>query len=185
MAGRRHATDVTNAHRTSLVALQDGRWDERLLAFYGISREHLPAIQPTAGEFGVLGCTRLAGVPVTAVLGDQHASLLGQDCTREGQVKNTYGTGCFLLCNTGARPIITDDGLITTIAFQLGPSAPLAFALEASISSAGSSIKWMTEQLGLLKSSAELGTRGLLGAAADVQTALRRGRAAASSLCPD
>ncbi|PJF17716.1 hypothetical protein PSACC_02481 [Paramicrosporidium saccamoebae] len=152
-----HVSDVTNAHRTSLLNLQSLQWDQELLDCYKLPpsvSSCLPSVKPSVADFGVLGDTCLQGVPVSAALGDQHAALLGRGCTEVGQVKNTYGTGCFLLCNVGTKPILTDDGLVSTVAYHLGASP--VYALEAPIASAGSSIEWLKSKLGMLVDSKEI-----------------------------
>jgi glycerol kinase len=149
---------VTNAHRTSLLNLQSLQWDQKLLDCYKLPSavlSCLPTVKPSVADFGVLGDTSLQGVPIAAVLGDQHAALLGRGCTEVGQVKNTYGTGCFVLCNVGSKPILTDDGLVSTVAYHLGDSP--VYALEAPIASAGSSIEWLKNKLGILNNYKEIG----------------------------
>ncbi len=149
----RHVTDVTNASRTQLMNLHTLDWDDELLAAFGIPRAVLPEIVPSCG---VLAEARgeLAGVPVASVLGDQQAALFGQCCFRPGEAKNTYGTGCFLLMHTGAQPVASSHGLITTVACRR-ESEPASYALEGSIAVAGASVQWLRD-LGLIRTSAEI-----------------------------
>lgn len=150
--GNPHFTDVTNAHRTSLLDLRSLKWSDELANIFGLERllSCLPTVHPSVSHFGKLKDTSLRGVPITAILGDQHASLLGHGCVKKGMVKNTYGTGCFVLCNIGERPMVTTDGLICTVAYQLGPDQPPMYALEAPIASGGSAFRWL-QNVGLLK----------------------------------
>jgi glycerol kinase len=153
---RPHVTDVTNAHRTALVDLKSLKWNKTLAALQGLDLSTLPQIHPSTHTFGYFEKTKLAKVPVTAVLGDQHAALLGHGCLDPGQTKNTYGTGCFMLCNVGPKPVHTDDGLISTVAFQLGKNP--SYALEASIASAASSFEWLKNKIGILSDTKAIGT---------------------------
>ena len=149
-----HVTDVTNASRTQLMNLRSLAWDETLVEAFGIPRAVLPAIVASSG---VLGTARglLAGVPVAGVLGDQQAALFGQACFNAGDAKNTYGTGCFLLANTGETPVVSRHGLITTLAYQRAGEAP-RYALEGSIAVTGALVQWLRDKLGLIRSSAEV-----------------------------
>jgi glycerol kinase len=157
--GGAHATDVTNACRTQLMNLRTLDWDDDLLALFGIPRQMLPQIHrsstPTA-----YGVTRASGVfgaevPITGVLGDQHAATLGQACCAPGEAKNTYGTGNFLLLNTGDRIVPSTHGLLTTIAYSLGEAAPV-YALEGSVAVTGAAVQWLRDQMGIIRSAAEV-----------------------------
>lgn len=149
-----HVTDVTNASRTMLMALDTLDWDPESLLTFGAPREMLPRIGPSSG---VIGTARrwLPGVPVAGLLGDQQAALLGQGCVVPGSVKNTYGTGCFMLLNTGGRRSISRSGLITTVAYGL-PNGKTHYALEGSIAVAGAAVQWLRDGLGLIANAAEI-----------------------------
>jgi glycerol kinase len=153
--GRAHATDYTNASRTMLFDIGRLRWDEDLLDFFGVPKAVLPEALPSSGGFGrTEKIGRLpAGIPITGVAGDQQAALFGQACFDPGTVKNTYGTGCFILLNTGRRRVASAEGLVTTLA--CGPEGSVVFALEGSVFVAGASVQWLRDQLGLLRTSAE------------------------------
>ncbi len=153
-AGGVHRTDVTNASRTQLMHLDTLNWDEEMLRAFDIPRSMLPEICSSSGIFGELTTTSLRGVPVGGMLGDQHAALVGQTCFAPGQAKNTYGTGCFLLMNTGEK-IFSRHGLLTTVAYRFG-DAPPVYALEGSIAVAGALVQWVRDNLGLIGSSAEI-----------------------------
>ena len=155
----RHATDVTNASRTLLMNLETLNWDDELLAVIGVPRAMLPEIRPSSEIYGEAGAA-LAGVPVASVLGDQHAALVGQTCFNPGEAKCTYGTGSFLLMNTGARPVASESGLLTTLGYQLG-SAPPTYALEGSIAVTGALVQWFRDNIGLIGSAAEIETLAL------------------------
>ncbi len=150
-----HSTDVTNASRTQLMNLDTLAWDDRLLAKFQIPRSMLPEIRSSSCHFGTLAVTSLAGTPVGGMLGDQHAALVGQACFTPGQVKNTYGTGCFLLMNTGDKKVVSRNGLLTTVAYQLG-EAPVQYALEGSVAIAGALVQWLRDNLGIIGSSDEV-----------------------------
>jgi glycerol kinase len=149
-----HLTDVTNASRTQLMDLATLDWDDELLEVFGIPRAVLPRIVSSSEIYGVAR-GELGGVPVAGVLGDQQAALVGQTCFRPGEAKNTYGTGCFLLMNTGARPVVSSCGLITTVAYRFGPAAP-CYALEGSVAIAGALVQWLRDNLGVIRTSAEV-----------------------------
>ncbi|MDR3538112.1 MAG: glycerol kinase GlpK [Acetobacteraceae bacterium] len=151
-----HVTDVTNASRTQLMNLATLAWDESLLDAFTIPREVLPQIVPSSSVLGVAGAP-LANVPIAGILGDQQAALLGQACCEAGEAKNTYGTGCFLLLNTGTTPMQSRHGLVTTVAAKLG-DAPATYALEGSIAITGALVQWLRDNLGLIRSSAEVET---------------------------
>ncbi len=150
-----HVTDVTNASRTQLMNLATLSWDDDLLQTFQVSKAMLPRICSSAEVFGSIKEGVLAGVPIAGVLGDQQAALVGQTCYRPGEVKNTYGTGCFLLMNTGSRAVQSKCGLITTIAYKFGDQ-PVAYALEGSIAVTGALVQWLRDNLGLIAASSEI-----------------------------
>ena len=150
--GGLHATDVTNAARTQLLNIATLQWDEEILSALQIPRACLPEIRSSSEIYG-RGRT-LAGVPIAGVLGDQHAALLGQACLKPGEAKNTYGTGCFLLMNTGPR-LPSRHGLLTTLGYKLG-DAPPVYALEGSIAITGALVQWLRDNLGLIRSADEI-----------------------------
>jgi glycerol kinase len=152
---RLHLTDVTNASRTQLMNLATLQWDESMLRAFDIPRELLPQIVSSSEVYGEIGKGVLSGVPIAGVLGDQHAALVGQTCFLPGEAKNTYGTGCFLLMNTGETPVTSAAGLVTTVAYKFG-SAPACYALEGSIAIAGALVQWLRDNLGLIASSADI-----------------------------
>ncbi|MEU4564359.1 glycerol kinase GlpK [Actinoplanes sp. NPDC023936] len=147
LTGGQHLTDVTNASRTMLMDLESLEWDQRLLDLFGITRAMLPEIRPSAEIYG-----HFEGVPIAAAIGDQQAALFGQTCFAPGEAKCTYGTGGFLLMNTGSTPVRSSHGLITTVGYQFGSS--VTYALEGSIAVAGAAIQWLRDQLGVLDSAA-------------------------------
>ncbi len=155
-----HATDVTNASRTLLMDLDTLDWDEDLASVFGIDPDlaasMLPRIHPSVGHLGTIeGAEPLNGVPVCGILGDQQAATFGQAAFDRGDVKNTYGTGCFLLQNTGTTPEPSSHGLVTTVAYQV-EDAPAVYALEGSVAVAGSLVQWLRDNLGLIRTSAEV-----------------------------
>ncbi len=162
-AGGIHVTDVTNASRTMLMNLLTLDWDDAVLAAMAIPRAILPRIASSSEVYGVAGGP-LAGVPIAGDLGDQQAALFGQTCFAAGEAKNTYGTGCFLLLNTGERPVASTSGLLTTLAYRLGDQPP-AYALEGSIAVAGALVQWLRDNLGLIGAADEI--EGLAGSVAD------------------
>ncbi|GAB3479235.1 glycerol kinase GlpK [Amycolatopsis cihanbeyliensis] len=151
-----HVTDVTNASRTLLMNLGTLDWDEELLCFFGIPRRMLPEIRSSTE---VYGDTRrvVPGIRIAATLGDQHAALFGQTCFAPGEAKCTYGTGSFLLMNTGTEPVHSTHGLLTTVAFRIGDE-PARYALEGSIAITGSLVQWFRDGLGLITSAPEIET---------------------------
>jgi glycerol kinase len=149
-----HLTDVTNASRTQLMNLATLQWDDTLLTAFGIPRGVLPEIVASSAVYG-MGRGVLDGVPIAGVLGDQQAALMGQACFAPGDVKNTYGTGCFLLMNTGEVPVASSSGLVTTVAWQFGEQKP-CYALEGSIAVTGALVQWLRDNLGMIKTSAEV-----------------------------
>jgi len=147
--GRVHATDASNASRTLCLSLKTGDWDDEMLKLLGVPRAVLPAVLPSAGTLGEtsdLGWLPRA-VPVTGIAGDQQAALFGQACHAPGAAKNTYGTGCFMLLNTGTTPVASSRGLLTTIAWRIGGRT--TYALEGSVFIAGAAIQWLRDGLGL------------------------------------
>lgn len=150
-----HKTDVTNASRTQLMNLATLDWDDEILQTLGIPRHMLPAICPSSGYFGTIQEGSFKGINVMGVLGDQQAALVGQTCFAPGQAKNTYGTGCFMLMNTGTQVVPSQHGLLTTVAYQLG-NQPAHYALEGSIAYAGSLVQWCRDNLGIISSSADI-----------------------------
>ncbi len=149
-----HVTDVTNAGRTMLMNIGTLEWDEALLAAFGIPRPVLPRIVASSDLFAEARGT-LAGVPVAGILGDQHAALVGQTCFQPGEAKNTYGTGCFLLINTGTEPVPSRAGLLTTLGYKFGNS-PAVYALEGSIAITGALVQWLRDNLRMIGSSSEV-----------------------------
>ncbi|QUD89975.1 glycerol kinase GlpK [Phenylobacterium montanum] len=150
----RHVTDVTNASRTMLMALDGLDWDEALLEAIGVPRAMLPEIRPSSEVYGTARGV-LQGAPVASALGDQQAALFGQTCFAPGEGKSTYGTGAFLLVNTGERPVASKSGLLTTVGYRIG-EAPTVYALEGSIAVAGSLVQWLRDNLGLIQSASEI-----------------------------
>lgn len=150
-----HVTDVTNASRTLLMDLEALDWDEGLCREIGVPRGILPEIRPSVGQFGVVRRRGpLSGVPITGVLGDQQAALFGQGCLDQGDAKMTYGTGLFMLLNTGEQRQRSENGLLTTVAYQVDGEAPV-YALEGSVAVGGSLMQWLRDQLGVLRSAKE------------------------------
>jgi glycerol kinase len=147
-----HATDVTNASRTQLMDLDTLAWDSGMLRDLRVPAAMLPAIRSSSEHFADLKGSALAGVPICGLLGDQHAALVGQACFQPGELKNTYGTGCFLLMNTGESRVHSSAGLLTTLAYRLGQQAPV-YALEGSIAVTGSLVQWLRDNLGLIETS--------------------------------
>ena len=153
-ASGRHIVDATNASRTQLMNIETLEWDEELLRIFDIPPACLPKISASSEVYGeCVGA--LAGVPLAGALGDQHAALLGQACIKAGDAKNTYGTGCFLLMNVGETPRVSKNGLLTTLAYQLGDAKP-CYALEGSIAIAGALVQWLRDNLGIIKESSEI-----------------------------
>lgn len=151
-----HVTDVTNASRTLLMDLTTLQWDEQLCEAMGIPMSMLPQIRPSVGDFRrVRARGSLAGVPIRGVLGDQQAALFGQACFGPGDAKNTYGTGLFMLLNTGRAPKWSTKGLITTVAYQIENQKPV-YALEGSVAVGGSLVQWIRDNLGLISSAPEI-----------------------------
>ena len=152
-----HVTDVTNASRTLLMNLHDLGWDEKILASIGVPAAVLPEIRSSSEVYGTTSVGGLDDVPVASALGDQQAALFGQTCFAEGEAKSTYGTGTFMLMNTGGTPVNSYNGLITTVGYRIGDDAPV-YALEGSIAVTGSLVQWMRDQMGLISTAAEIET---------------------------
>jgi glycerol kinase len=152
-----HVTDVTNASRTQLMNLQTLDWDEELLEAFEIPRAMLPQVRSSSEVYGAARLPEISGVPVAGVLGDQQAALVGQACFRPGEVKNTYGTGCFLLMNTGERIVPSTCGLLTTVAYKFGKAAA-CYALEGSVAITGALVQWIRDNLGLIEKSSDIET---------------------------
>lgn len=153
--GGLHITDVTNASRTQLMRLDSLQWDDELLRTFSIPRSVLPSIASSSEVYGEVASGPLKGLPIAGILGDQQAALVGQTCFQPGEAKNTYGTGCFLLMNTGHRPVSSAAGLVTTVAYRFGKS-DACFALEGSIAISGALVQWLRDNLGLIRSSGEV-----------------------------
>jgi glycerol kinase len=155
--GGTHLTDVTNASRTQLFNLESCEWDEELLQLFSIPKQILPRVCSSSEMYGTVSHKSLDGVPLAGILGDQQAALVGQTCFNPGEAKNTYGTGCFLLLNTGVNRVLSKHGLLTTIAYRFGNEAP-RYALEGSVAITGALVQWVRDNLGLIQSSAEIET---------------------------
>jgi glycerol kinase len=153
--GGLHLTDVTNASRTQLMDLATLEWDANILKDFQIPEGMLPKIVSSSEYFGNATLPPVAGVAIAGVLGDQQAALVGQACFKPGEAKNTYGTGCFMLMNTGTKPVLSKCGLLTTVAYRLGEE-PARYALEGSIAITGALVQWLRDNLGLIHSSAEV-----------------------------
>lgn len=154
LTGGLHITDVTNASRTQLMDLATCQWDDEILGIFNIPKIMLPEIKPSSAVYG-LAKGVLGGVPLAGILGDQQAALVGQTCFNPGQGKNTYGTGCFLLMNTGEKPVPSQHGLLTTVAYQLG-NEPVHYALEGSVAITGALVQWLRDNLGIIKNSPDI-----------------------------
>jgi glycerol kinase len=153
--GKLHITDVTNASRTLIYNIHTLKWDEELLEILDIPKEILPVVKASSEVYGVTS-EELLGVkiPVSGIAGDQQAALFGQMCVKKGMVKNTYGTGCFVVMNTGSKPIASKHKLLTTIGWQIG--GEVTYAIEGSIFIGGAVVQWLRDQLGIIKSSSEI-----------------------------
>jgi glycerol kinase len=154
--GGLHLTDVTNASRTQLMQLAGLQWDPELLEALGIPPAMLPEIVPSSAVYGEIAAEPLRGVVLAGDLGDQQAALVGQTCFQPGEAKNTYGTGCFMLLNTGTRIVPSSHGLLTTVAYQLG-NQPAHYALEGSVAITGALVQWLRDNMGLIRMSSEIG----------------------------
>jgi glycerol kinase len=157
--GALHVTDVSNAARTMLYNIHTLDWDDEILAELRIPRAMLPQVRPSSAIYGQCdGALLGAEIPLAGAAGDQQAALFGQTCFEPGQAKNTYGTGCFLLLNTGDQAVASDRGLLTTIAWQLGEGQQITYALEGSVFVAGAAIQWLRDGLGIIDHAAETET---------------------------
>jgi glycerol kinase len=154
--GGLHLTDVTNASRTLLMNLETLQWDDQILAALDIPRVMLPEIRPSSQVYAT-ATGALAGIPLAGDLGDQQAAMFGQTCFESGEAKNTYGTGCFMLMNTGTTPIPSQSGLLTTLCYQLADQ-PARYALEGSIAIAGALVQWLRDNLNLIQAAPEVET---------------------------
>jgi glycerol kinase len=153
--GGMHLTDVTNASRTQLMNLDTLDWDRDILAEFGIPLQMLPRIVSSSQLYGEARVPAIKGVAVAGDLGDQQAALVGQACFQPGEAKNTYGTGCFMLMNMGAKPVQSKSGLLTTLAYKLG-NQPACYALEGSIAIAGALVQWLRDNLGIIENSSDI-----------------------------
>jgi glycerol kinase len=152
-----HVTDVTNASRTQLLNLHTLAWDDDLLEAFEVPKIMLPAIRSSSEVYGAAQLPAIKDVPISGILGDQQAALFGQTCFHPGETKNTYGTGCFLLMNTGAHAVPSTSGLLTTVAYKVGREAA-QYALEGSIAITGALVQWIRDNLGLIEKSADIET---------------------------
>ena len=150
--GKVHATDVTNASRTLLFNINDMKWDEELCKLFNIPMCMLPTVRPSAYDYGQVSFLR-SDVHITGVIGDQQAALFGQTCFESGESKNTYGTGCFLLVNTGNKPVLSKNGLLTTVAWQIGDQ--VTYALEGSVFIGGAVVQWLRDEMRLIHHSGD------------------------------
>jgi len=151
-----HVTDVTNASRTLLMDLKTLDWDEEILSILDIPRSMLPKICSSSEIYGAARGA-MGGVPVSGILGDQQAALFGQTCYAPGEAKNTYGTGCFMLLNTGEKPVLSKNGLLTTLGYRIG-NQPAIYALEGSIAITGALVQWLRDNLGMIEKSSDVET---------------------------
>ena len=150
-----HITDVTNASRTQLMNLNTLQWDREILRDLAIPIQMLPQIFSSSEVYGNANLPSIAGVAISGDLGDQQAALVGQACFKPGQAKNTYGTGCFMLMNTGDKPVLSNCGLLTTVAYKFGDQ-PASYALEGSIAITGALVQWVRDNLGLIEKSSDI-----------------------------
>jgi glycerol kinase len=153
--GKIHSTDVSNASRTMLFNISALSWDEEILRYFGIPKTILPEVKASSGIFGYTEPGIIGGksIPIAGILGDQQAALFGQRCLEPGELKNTYGTGCFMLMNTGDTIVSTQSGLLSTVAWQIGDE--VTYALEGSVFIAGAAIKWLRDGLKIIKTASE------------------------------
>jgi glycerol kinase len=157
-AGMTHKTDVSNASRTQLMNIQKGQWDPELLKIFQVPANILPEIYPSSGEFGLTkGVPGLSdGIPISGVAGDQQSALFGQACFKKGSAKCTFGTGSFLLMNTGAKMVHSRSGLLTTVAWQLKGDKKMTYALEGGAFICGAAVQWLRDQMQFIKNSSEI-----------------------------
>jgi glycerol kinase len=151
-----HVTDVTNASRTLLLDLHKRKWSTELCDFFEIPMDILPEIRSSAEVYGYIHTGVLKGVPLSGCLGDQQSAMVGHNCLQTGDAKSTYGTGTFLLCNTGTRAIPSKNGLLCTVGFQFGANAPVCYALEGSGSIGGNVVRFLRDNLGMIKEASEI-----------------------------
>ena len=152
----KHCTDVSNASRTLFMNINTLKYDEHLLEIFNVPEDVLPEIRSSSEIYGYITNGHLKGVPVSGMLGDQQSSLFGHMAFQPGQCKTTYGTGCFLLCNIGEKPIYSEEGLLTTVAYQLGPNARASYAFEGAVAVAGAGITWLKDNLKIANTPAEI-----------------------------
>src|SRR6476646_11087003 len=153
--GEVHATDVSNASRTMLLNIHTAEWDDELLKIFSVPRSMLPEVKASSKIYGVTGnIIPDSHIPIAGIAGDQQAALFGQMCTQPGMVKNTYGTGCFMLMNTGEQPVISKNNLLTTIAWQINNKT--FYAQEGSVFIAGAVVQWLRDELKIIRTSAEV-----------------------------
>ena len=155
LTGGLHLTDCTNASRTQLMNLETLDWDEELLDAFRIPRAMLPRIASSSEVYGEAALECVKGVPVAGILGDQQAALVGQTCFHPGEAKNTYGTGCFLLMNTGTKPVHSQHGMLTTVAYRFD-GQPAVYALEGSVAITGALVQWIRDNFGLIEKSSDI-----------------------------
>jgi glycerol kinase len=154
-AGRVHATDVSNASRTMMFNIHTRDWDDKLLGLLRVPRSLLPRVVDSSAVCGECDSAHFGrGIPIAGIAGDQQAALFGQQCTRSGMVKNTYGTGCFMLMHTGARPVDSHSRLLTTVAWKIGET--IEYALEGSVFIAGAAVQWLRDGLGIIRASGDV-----------------------------
>ena len=146
---------MTNASRTMLMNIHSRQWDPELVELVGVPISALPEIHSCSEIYGT-GCRSLEGVTLSGSLGDQQAALFGQTCFGKGEMKNTYGTGCFILMNTGPSIVHSQNGLVTTVAYQIGAEGEVQYALEGSVTIAGALVQWLRDNLGMIHSSSEV-----------------------------
>jgi glycerol kinase len=164
--GQEHVTDVTNASRTLLFNINTLAWDEELLALFEVPASMLPTVKSSSEVVGYTSATLFAKqIPIAGIAGDQHAALFGQMCTKPGMVKNTYGTGCFMLMNIGDKPILSTNKLVTTVAWKIGDQ--VQYALEGSIFIAGAVVQWLRDGLGIIANAADVEALALQAAGSD------------------
>ncbi|MCK6577520.1 MAG: glycerol kinase GlpK [Anaerolineae bacterium] len=153
--GRAHLTDVSNASRTLLYDIRAGDWSQPILDRLRIPRSVLPRVLPSSADYGATTLLGGGEIAITGVAGDQQAATFGQVCHQPGLAKNTYGTGCFMLMNTGSEAVVSNNRLLTTVAWKLGENQPTQYALEGSVFIAGAAVQWLRDELGLIRDSAE------------------------------
>ncbi|KAG0737979.1 hypothetical protein G6F62_009646 [Rhizopus arrhizus] len=156
--GGKYITDVTNASRTMLMNLKTCQWDKRLLDFFNVPDHMLPVIVSSSENYGTIQWGPLEGIPLMGCLGDQQAALVGQKCFEVGQAKNTYGICASLLMNVGLEPLVSKNGLLSTVGYQFGPNGQVSYALEGSISVAGAAVKWLRDNVGIIQTFEDIDT---------------------------